>query len=128
MARKNQLILCDTNILIRIIRNDPDVVDRLVSLNWDNLFISIITYGEVLVGARKGEMRRTKSFFKSFGIIELDASISLRLREIFNEAYYHKNLLADALIAATAVTYDLPLWTTNKIDFQYVTGIRFIDP
>lgn len=128
MAKRNQLILCDTNILISIIRNDVEIVNRFTSLEWDDLFISIITYGEVLVGARKREVRRTKSFLKSFGIVELDATISAQLRQIFNEAYYHKNLLADALIAATAVTYDLPLWTTNKTDFQYVPGIRFFNP
>ncbi len=125
---KNQLILCDTNILISVIRNDEGIVNRFISLDWDSLFISIVTYGEILVGARKGELRRTKSFLKSFGIIELDTHISIKLREIFNEAYYHKNLLADALIASTAVTYDMPIWTTNKKDFRHVAGIRFINP
>ena len=119
---KNQLILCDTNILIGVIRNDEKVVSRFTTLDWNNLFISIITYGEILVGARKGERRKTKAFLKSFGIIELDTQISLHLRQIFNEAYYHENLLADALIAATAVTYNIPIWTTNKKDFQYVEG------
>ena len=38
------------------------------------------------------------------------------------------NLLADALIAATAVTYDIPIWTTNKKDFQHTEGIHFINP
>ena len=123
---KNQLILCDTNILIGVIRNDEKIVSRFTTLDWSNLFISIITYGEILVGARKGERRKTKAFLKSFGIIELDTQISLRLRQIFNEAYYHENLLADALIAATAVTYNIPIWTTNKKDFQSM-GVEFIN-
>ena len=42
--------------------------------------------------------------------------------------FMRHNLLADALIAATAVTYDIPIWTTNKKDFQHTEGIHFINP
>lgn len=125
---KNQLVLCDTNILIAVIRGDQKIIEQLTSISWENLFISIITYGEVLIGARKSEGRKTKAFLKSFQVIDLDAGISKHLREIFNEAYYHKNLMADALIAATALEYDIPLWTKNKRDFTYVKDIRFYNP
>lgn len=122
---KNQIVLLDTNILIGILRKDKKVIAAFTQLNWDDLYISTITYGEIIIGARKGELQKTKRFLKSFGIIELDKSISVRLRQIYHEAYYHQGVLADAIIGATAITYDLPLWTTNKIDFNYISGLRF---
>jgi predicted nucleic acid-binding protein len=131
MAKK-ELILCDTNILIGLIRQREEIVERFASVvsatgGWDRLCISIITYGEILPNATKRERRRTLQFLNSFRILELDRRISNLLREIFNETYYHERMMADALIAATAITYDMPLWTLNKKDFQH-KGIRFIHP
>lgn len=125
---KNQVVLLDTNILIGILRKNEKVIQTFITLNWDELFISTITYGEIIIGARKGEFQKTKRFLKSFGIIELDKNISLRLRQIYHEAYYHQGLPADAIIGATAIKYDLPLWTTNKIDFNYISDLRFYNP
>lgn len=40
-----------------------------------------------------------------------------------------KNMgLADAIIAATALEYDLPLVTRNADDFDHIAGLRIINP
>ena len=40
-----------------------------------------------------------------------------------------KNMsLGDSLIAATALTYSLPLCTRNKDDFKHIVGLENIDP
>lgn len=36
--------------------------------------------------------------------------------------------LGDALIAATALLYDLPLVTRNEEDFKHVAGLRVVNP
>lgn len=36
--------------------------------------------------------------------------------------------MADALIAATALHYNLPLYTLNKKDFRYIAGLRLHEP
>ena len=36
--------------------------------------------------------------------------------------------LGDALIAATALLYELPLVTRNEHDFKHITGLRLINP
>ncbi len=36
--------------------------------------------------------------------------------------------LGDALIAATALLYDLPLVTRNVDDFKHIAGLRLINP
>jgi hypothetical protein len=36
--------------------------------------------------------------------------------------------LADALIAATALEYDLPLVTRNRDDFKHIEGLQIINP
>ncbi len=129
MAQANQLVLVDTNILFDYLRKrNPKVGSQLVAIGEGNLSISIITYGEVIVGARKRELKKTKLFLNRFKIIQLDKYISAKMKSIFNEAYYYEKLMADALIGATAITYGLPIWTHNKKDFSYLKGIRFYQP
>ena len=36
--------------------------------------------------------------------------------------------LGDSLIAATALTYNLPLCTRNKDDFKHIAGLEIINP
>jgi len=36
--------------------------------------------------------------------------------------------LGDAMIAATALVHDLPLWTRNVDDFKHVNGLRLNNP
>lgn len=36
----------------------------------------------------------------------------------------HKLSLPDGLIAATAITEDIPLYTLNKKDFRYIENLR----
>jgi predicted nucleic acid-binding protein len=40
----------------------------------------------------------------------------------------HKNKLPDAIIAATAIVYDLVLITRNTKDFSNIDGLKVIDP
>ena len=36
--------------------------------------------------------------------------------------------IADAIIASTALIYELPLVTRNTADFQHVAGLTLLDP
>ena len=50
----------------------------------------------------------------------VDASIEVRKN--------NKNKLPDAIIAATALVYDLVIISRNVSDFKNITGIQVIDP
>lgn len=50
----------------------------------------------------------------------VEASIEIRKK--------HKTKLPDAIIAATALVYDLALITRNTSDFKNIDGLRVIDP
>lgn len=40
----------------------------------------------------------------------------------------HKTKLPDAIIAATALVYDLILITRNTADFKSIDGLKVVDP
>jgi toxin FitB len=73
--------------------------------------------------------RREESSIRAY----LDHCLSCPLdNEIIERAIVirqqRKMKLGDAIIAATALEYDLPLATRNTRDFQHIEGLTLIDP
>ena len=121
-------MLCDSNILIYAA--DPDDTRCGVFVEREDAVISFISRIEVLG-------------FHGFGNLSPDRQS--RLREVIasmvelelNEALISKAILlrqekrmslADAMIAATAIVYDLPLVTRNVDDFKHIAGLRLVNP
>ena len=52
--------------------------------------------------------------------------MAVNLIEIYSKSHGLK--VADALIAATAISSDIELWTFNKKDFRFIENLRlFLD-
>lgn len=123
----NQLILFDTDILIDAGRKVSKAVDCLQRVEQEAILgISIITQMELMVGCRnKTELRILESFLRRFEIVSLneriaDSALSLLRRYRLS----HGLLIADALIAATALTVDVSLMTKNQRDYQFIEELQ----
>ena len=46
---KGQLILCDTNIIIELYKGNPAILKTLKSIGQQNISVSIITAGELVM-------------------------------------------------------------------------------
>lgn len=58
--------------------------------------------------------------------LSLDESLTTQAIQLPRQ---HKKLkLGDAIIAATALIYDLALLTRNTVDFNNIQGLQVIDP
>ena len=122
--------LCDTCILIDFLRGREDIKQRLSQDRVDGLGMSAITYMELIVGAfNKREINMIKKAFADFQIVELSSAVSLKAARLI-EAYAksHGLLIPDALIAATALEYNLPLYTSNVSDFRFIPDLTLISP
>lgn len=124
------MILCDTNILIEFYKGNPNVVGSLQNVGLANLAVSVITTGELYYGAKdKNELGRIQKHLSMMNTISLDPEISsrfLRLMESF--ALSHKLSVPDALIAATALSQNLALYTLNMKDFRFITELKLYNP
>ena len=47
---KNEMILCDTNIFIRLFQGKTNVKSALDKIGTENISLSIITYAEIVYG------------------------------------------------------------------------------
>ena len=120
------LYICDTCVLIDFLRGDPGVRDILNSDRELGLGMSSVTLMELIVGAfNKREVQIIKKSFADFSILEINENISFtasQLVETYSKS--HGLLIPDALIAATALEYGLPLFTANVSDFRFIPNLQ----
>ena len=120
------MILCDTNILIEFYKGNSDIVQELENVGLSNLAISVITAGELYFGARdKRELGQIKRNLSLLHQIPLDADISESYLALLEEyALSHRLSVPDALIAASALSQNIPLYTLNLKDFQFIPDLQ----
>ena len=123
------LILFDSDVLIDVLRKNYLAEILLTTLGSAGpLGTSIISRMETIRGCRNAEVQQqAEKLLRRFQIIALDEAISRRADQLVNRYYLEYNLgIADALIAATAIEYDLPLLSKNQRDFRFIPGLQLL--
>jgi tRNA(fMet)-specific endonuclease VapC len=124
------MILCDTNILIEFYKGNSEIIDELQKTGFVNLAVSVVTIGELFYGARdKQELGRIQKHLSLINRISLDADISSHFLALLEEfALSHKLSVPDALIAATALSQGISLYTLNLKDFRFIPNLKLHQP
>ena len=125
----SDLTLVDTDILIDVGRGVNEAILCLQATEQQSsLAVSVITQMELVVGCRnKIELRVLERFLARFQIIQVNESISSRGVDLLRRyRLSHGLLIADSLIAATAISLDRPFVTKNQNDYQYITGLKLL--
>ena len=71
------------------------------------------------------DLELLKNFINDALVIELEQPIKLKTADIRKA---HRIKLPDAIIAATALIYDLILLSRNLADFGKISGLKIINP
>jgi predicted nucleic acid-binding protein len=123
----NEKILCDTCILIDFMNGKSQTLSQLYLQNA-MLFINPIIGLELLQGARnKNEMRYLENKLEMFYKLDMPSEVFQSARELIEiYALSHGLRLADALIAATALVYELILFTLNTNDFKFIPKLQML--
>lgn len=122
-------ILIDTDLLIDLANNESIAKERLVKESEKFLLtISIITELELIVGCRnKQELEALDKFLRQFSIFQLNREISTKAEELMRSYYLsHGLLIADALIAATAIENQIPLLSKNQRDYRFISELNLL--
>ena len=95
-----------------------------------SLTVAAVTQMELIQGCRNlVELRRVEQFLRRFAVrslSELIGGIGTSLMRRYHLS--HGLLLPDALIAATAIEYDVTLYTKNVRHFQMIPGLTVVRP
>lgn len=119
-------MIFDTDVLIWCQRGNQAAADLLN--HTDTLYIAFFSYMELLQNAQnKAQLKASKAFIQAFDfeVLPLTPSIGHRAAIYVEElTLSHSVTASDALIAATAVEYDMPLCTGNLKHFKPIKGLQ----
>ncbi len=119
------MVLCDTNIIIEVFKGEKTTIKEINNIGLNNISISSITEMELYFGAfNKKELNGIKKALSTLDIIHIDQAISniaVDLIEKYSKS--HSLTIPDSIIAATAVSHSVKLFTYNKKDFNYIRNL-----
>ena len=119
------MILCDTGVFIQLVRGNSTFEREILRIGSGNLGISDISVGDIYFGIRRGESRRTKELIRYFQRFTLSKDVSKLFVEIMSDRSLPRMTIPDALIAATAITNQIQLFTLNVNDFKFFCSVIF---
>ena len=125
----SNVIVVDTDILIDAGRNIEQALACLKQYECQAILTaSIITKMELVVGCRdKSELYNTEKFLRRFRLLNLNENISETADNLlWQYRLSHGLLIADALIAATAITWDYPLISKNQRDYRFIKELNLL--
>ncbi|BCX88938.1 tRNA(fMet)-specific endonuclease VapC [Methylomarinovum tepidoasis] len=122
----NDRILLDTDVLIEFSRGNEAVAEQLAAWEKNDLvMVSDITWMEMMVGARnKQDLQAIEHCLRRFYRLPVTEPVSTKAVDLIRQyRLSHGLLIADALIAATALIHQAMLATRNRRDFHYIAGL-----
>jgi len=126
---ENVKILCDTDVIIEYLKGNEETKEIFERLNKEEIGLSAITLMELYYGALNkrelNKIKKTLSTFNLFLITEEITEIAIKLIEQYSKSHGLK--IPDALIASTAICYDIELWTYNVKDFRFIKNLKLIN-
>jgi predicted nucleic acid-binding protein len=122
------MVLCDTNIFIHAFNGRAATIERLQEIGLDQVALSVITLMGLYQGmSNKVELAQMKRKMRYYDVVDIDIATSkLAASLIENYKLSHNLQIPDAIIAATAVTYQIPLYTYNMKDFAFIPDIKLV--
>lgn len=124
------LKLIDTDIVIDMLRGLPAAEAWIDSLGGQELAVSVVTAMEPVQGARNSaKLRDVGNFLQTLSIYWMTPAIHRLAFDILKRHHLSTARgISNALIAANAMTHDLPLHTFNRKHFGVIPGHTLVQP
>lgn len=123
--------LIDTDIIIYSLKGEQKVTNSFEERLNDPKSISVITYGELVYGAKKSQqeqknMARVRRIAEIFPIIDISPAIIETFGDLKATLEKTGNIVADMdlIIASTALTHKMILVTNNEKHFQKIPELQ----
>jgi len=123
------LIIVDTDILVDAGRGISEAIDYLQEIERSTRpAVSVVTQMELIVGCRsKAELQALEQFLRRLRILKINEAISDKAVKLLQQyRLSHGLLIADALIAATALSWNYPLASKNQRDYRFITDLDLL--
>lgn len=120
------MILLDTSLIVEVLQagpRSPEIRKKIYSLpEEESLACSVITYFEILNAGDPDRMKNVP-LLDALHYFPVDKEIARRASDIFLSSFQKvRRHIPDTFIAATALTYKIPLWTLDS-DFKRIPDL-----
>ena len=123
--------LIDTDTIVYSLNNNPVVIEQFRQRRDAPKSLSVITYGELVFGARKstfveknlGKVRRIAELFPIIQVTKAIMETFGEMKALLEERGQRLDDM-DLLIASTAITHNLILVTNNIKHFDRIEGLE----
>lgn len=121
------IVFVDTNIVIEYLKGNETVIQTLY--RYDTVYINDVVIMELYQGARdKRELNYIKKNILRFEVLKMNHEIIVLTKEILERyTLSHNTKIMDALIASTAIMYNIDLYTLNRKDFRYLQQVNMVE-
>ena len=123
------ITIVDSDILIDVARGEADAINCLLRLEQASaLAISAVSQMELIVGCRsKKELQDLEKFLNRYQVLKITDRISDRASDLLTQYFLsHGLLIADGLIAATALIHNESFITKNQRDFRFIADLNLL--
>jgi len=123
------ITIVDSDILIDVARGEADAINCLLRLEQASaLAISAVSQMELIVGCRsKKELQDLEKFLNRYQVLKITDRISDRASDLLTQYFLsHGLLIADGLIAATALVHNEAFITKNQRDFRFIADLNLL--
>lgn len=126
------LVLADTDVIIDYFNGFSPIAEEIESLiRGDRLSTTAVTVFELYAGVvGKKRLEAIEVLLKSVAILPLEPFAAKTAGELFTYLKSKGKLIGnqDLMIAATALSHGLPLFTRNRDHFARIKGLEFYGP
>jgi predicted nucleic acid-binding protein len=123
-------MVIDTGIFIEHLRARDKSTTTLFGLaDEPELFISAVSLYELYMGATsKEKMQDVGGLIQGLTVLPFTDEVALKAGQIYHQLRTSNKLIEfrDIFIAATCLTFNLPIATLNKKHFRRIDGLRIL--
>ena len=119
---KMKKIICDTNVILNSSTEITITIEEIIGI--ENIFITPVIYIELMnwlafyEGIEKTKRMQLKRLINSIPVVTLNEDIcNFAMKLAFQNPH---SKVADTLIGATAIYYNINIYTLNKKDFELI--------
>lgn len=122
-------ILLDTDVLINFSKGYDTIIHKLLNDTFNiELYTNTVIIAEFYADKKLKNpnlANKTQEFLNQFTFLELNAEIGYIAGELLRDKSFH---IADTLIAATCIHYNIMLYTQNKKHFDHIPNLKLYNP
>jgi len=129
-----QIYILDSDILIYFLKGEKEIIETIISLPKDDLYITIINYTELLYGIyNSNKITQNKEkilpFLDNFKILGFDKNSSEIFAKLKSKLKKQGNIIADMdlMIASIAISNKATLFTNNLKHFKRIEELKILE-